>query len=346
MALLASHWAARGNDVTLITLDGIESDVYGVSPAVRRVALDLMRDSPTILHAIMNNYRRWRALRNAVREAQGEWVISFTDKTNVLAILACLGTNTRVAVYEQIHPLRHAIGPIWALLRRRTYGRSAAVVVQTPTVRQVVQPWARRTPVHVIPGCVWPETVPSAVPSLSSRAPQIVAMGRLSAQKGFDLLLEAFSSIAPAHPDWNLTIVGEGPERKPLEDLVQQRDLTNRVDLCGWRDDPSRLLSDSQVFVLSSRYEGFPNALLEAMACGVVPVAFDCESGPREIIRHNIDGLLVPAEDVDRLAQALASVLSDAGRRQQLATAAQEVNERFSVEAFFRRWNELLDSES
>ncbi|MFW6169316.1 MAG: glycosyltransferase family 4 protein [Planctomycetota bacterium] len=342
MALAANHWAARGNEVTLITFDSLESDVYHVTPAVHRVALNAMWDSPSAVHAVVNNYRRWRRLRTAIREARGDWVISFTDKTNVSTLLACLATGARVVVCERIDPRPHGIGFFWSQLRRWSYPRSTAVVVQTQAAGDFVQQFVRRKPVYVIPNCVWSGTVPDSLPTLECRPRRIVAMGRLVPQKGFDLLVEAFAQVAPDHPEWTAVLVGEGPERQRLETLIEQRGLSGRVSLCGWRDDPARLLSQAQVFVLSSRYEGFPNALLEAMACGVVPVAFDCDSGPRDIVRHNVDGLLVPPADVERLAQTLSSLLSDTGWRQRLAASAREVTQRFGVDVFFNRWEEIL----
>ncbi|MFO7906848.1 MAG: glycosyltransferase family 4 protein [Planctomycetota bacterium] len=346
MALAANHWAARGNAVTLITFDSFDSDVYPVTPAVHRVALNAMGDSPGPAHAVVNNYRRWRRLRDAIRRARGDWVISFTDKTNVLTLLACLGTGARVVICERTDPRHHAVGPVWSQLRRWSYPRSTAVVVQTPAVREFVRQLVRHEAVHVVPNCLWPETVPDTLPSLESRGRRIVAMGRLGPEKGFDLLLEAFSEVAADYPEWDLMVIGEGPERPRLEHLVQQHGLAARVSLCGWRDNPARLLSDAQVFVLSSRYEGFPNALLEAMACGLVPVAFDCDSGPRDIVRDHVDGLLVPPEDVGRLARTLACLLSDAPWRQRLATSAREVTERFGVEAFFERWEKIFAAPS
>ena len=125
----------------------------------------------------------------------------------------------------------------------------------------------------------------------------VVAMGRLSPEKGFDLLIDAFARLAAQHADWRLEIAGEGPERDALQRQIDAAGLQPQVQLVGWVSDPERFLSRSALFVMSSRYEGFPVALLEAMACGVPVISFDCDSGPREIIRPDVDGVLVPAGD-------------------------------------------------
>jgi len=140
--------------------------------------------------------------------------------------------------------------------------------------------------------------------------PLVVAAGRLCRQKGFDLLLEAFGRIAREFPAARLIILGKGEERDPLRTLADSLGISARVDFPGWFPNPHAVISRASAFVLSSRYEGFPNALLEAMACGTPVVSTDCPSGPREILEDEA-GLLVPTEDPEAMAEALRALLSD-----------------------------------
>jgi glycosyltransferase involved in cell wall biosynthesis len=167
-------------------------------------------------------------------------------------------------------------------------------------------------------------------------------VGRLSPEKGFDVLVRAFARIAPWFPDWTLQILGTGPQRGQLEDLADSLGVRDNVRWAGWVEEPESALLESGVFVLPSRYEGFPNALLEAMACGLPCIASACDSGPAEIIRDGVDGLLVPPENVDALADALRQLVSDEDKRARLGRHAVEVTSRFSREAFFGRWEEAL----
>jgi glycosyltransferase involved in cell wall biosynthesis len=209
----------------------------------------------------------------------------------------------------------------------------------------------RGRPIYVIPNAV--EAPPnnssfSARSETSSDPTQphwIVAMGRLVRQKGFDLLIEAFSRIADRHPQWSVKILGEGPARASLKKLIVEKGLDGRVLLAGWEPDPVFVLKQSDLFVLSSRFEGFPNALLEAMACGLPSISFDCPSGPAEIIRDTIDGLLVPAEDVGTLASTIDRVLGDESLRQRLSAEAVCVVDRFSAERYFANWDAVLRRE-
>jgi glycosyltransferase involved in cell wall biosynthesis len=174
------------------------------------------------------------------------------------------------------------------------------------------------------------------------RWPRIVGVGRLSREKGFDLLIRAFACIAPWYPDWSLQILGEGPQRAELEDLADSLGVRDNVHLPGWVERPEPALLDAGVFALPSRYEGFPNALLEAMACGLPCVAAACDSGPAEIIRDGVDGLLVPPENVDAMADALKQLVSDDAQRMRLGRRAVEVTSRFSRDAFFTQWDAVV----
>src|SRR5262249_38216695 len=155
-------------------------------------------------------------------------------------------------------------------------------------------------------GCVIPNPFP--LPGRVARLGQsksgrvIMAMGRLVHQKGFDLLLKAFSMVAAKHPEWSLAVLGEGPLRADLEAQTEELQLAGRVRWAGRIEDPFPTLCTADLFAFPSRFEGFGLALAEAMACGLPVVSFDCPEGPGEIIRHGVDGVLVPPEDVDALA--------------------------------------------
>lgn len=344
VAKMAGYWAARGDAVTVITLAGSSGDTYSLDPAVTRVALDLVRESRGPIRAIANNMGRVRKLRGAIACSSPDAVISFTDRMNVLTLLACQPLKVGTVVSERIDPARQEIGRAWSWLRRRTYPNARALVVQTERVRRQMSDVMRGGRIYVIPNYV------EAPPRLNRSEPTgdpsavrwIVAMGRLAPQKGFDLLIEAFSRIAVRRPQWSLRIMGEGPARHDLERQVTANGLSNRIVLSGWEREPATVLQQCDLFVLSSRFEGFPNALLEAMACGLASVSFDCDSGPAEIVRNEIDGILVPAENIASLASALERLIVDESLRRRLGSEAAHVTERFGVEPYYARWEAVL----
>jgi glycosyltransferase involved in cell wall biosynthesis len=175
-----------------------------------------------------------------------------------------------------------------------------------------------------------------------SRGPTIVAMGRLNYQKGFDLLIEAFARVAPRHPDWNLLILGEGEQREALERQTRALRLEGRISLPGFVQDPHKVLAQSEIFVLSSRWEGFALALAEAMAAGLPVISFDCPSGPSEYIDHGESGILVQPENPSALANALEGLVSDPETRHHLATRAQQNVARFQPAKILDQWEALL----
>jgi glycosyltransferase involved in cell wall biosynthesis len=343
LVMMADYWVANGRKVRVVTLSSTSSDFYGLDPRVERVGLDLIRPSSGVWGALKANANRLKALRRAVLAGQPDCVISFGDTVNCLALLAIRGTNVKLIVSERNDPRRLPIGRSWAILRRLLYPRAHAVVVQTDRV----VPWARQfiqaNRVRVIPNSV---RVPSLRASLASRpnaARQMVALGRLDDQKGFDLLISAFARCAPDHPDWSLVIAGEGARRRELEAQVAEADLEDRVRLPGSVQDTESLLAASDLFVLSSRFEGFPNVLLEAMAVGLPTIAFDCDSGPAEIIRTDIDGVLVPAGEVDRLVQEMNRLMGDDSERVRLGREAEAVTRRFSLTRIMQLWESVAD---
>ena len=239
--------------------------------------------------------------------------------------MTCSARVTLPICYRQLHTVTALTKSSARWIRENTTARHVAVI-PNPI------PW----PLDHQPPLILPSEV------LQSGRRRLLAVGRLTYEKGFDVLISVFSQVAAANKDWDLIILGRGPMQNQLEDLVVDLELQGRVFLLGEAGNIGEWYESADAYVMSSRFEGFGNTLAEAMAYGLPAVSFDCETGPREIIRHEVDGLLVPAGDVKGLAEALKKLMTDGDMRQRFSRRAVEVRERFSPEKIADQWEKLF----
>jgi glycosyltransferase involved in cell wall biosynthesis len=342
-ATLVNSWAQRGDSVTLvITYSGRGSCFYPLSDNVRCVYLaDLVKQGARPLHYLA----RFCALRSLIRESDPDVVVSFLTNVNIAVILASRGLGIPVIACEHIDPSADGRSALLNLMCRFIYPSASLLTLLTDNM---VVPFKKMVP-HVKRIEVVPNPLPDELLLLQPQAVErgarrrLIAVGRLNTQKQFDLLIAAFATLAVDFADWDLWIWGEGPERASLEAQVAQLQIGHRVFLPGKTTTPWEEMSRSDAFVLSSRYEGLPMAMLEGMALGLPTVAFDCRSGPRELTRGGQDGLLVPPDDRQAMIDALRRVLSDESLRAELGRkAADSVRQRYSAQAILRIWDGIF----
>jgi GalNAc-alpha-(1->4)-GalNAc-alpha-(1->3)-diNAcBac-PP-undecaprenol alpha-1,4-N-acetyl-D-galactosaminyltransferase len=332
-SILLDRWRREGWEI-VVAQWSLKDPFYALDPSIcfRRLGLN---DQPrSILDRLLAPFRRLSTVRQTIREESPDLVVSFMTRQNVYACLASRGLGIPLIVSE--HSLRSV-----PLVSR---GLDA--------VRALVYPWADRVVLltksdlaaysslqnaSVIPNPV--DLPPASV--RGARKPYILAVGRLSREKGMDLLVSAFSRITERH-GFVLRIAGEGDERTRLEARIRELGLQADVELLGRRNDIYSLYEEASFLVLPSRYEGFGMVLVEAMSFGCPVVAFDCPCGPAEIIRDDIDGLLVPNGDVTALAAAMERMMSDEALRLRLGLAGPEVRQRFGIDKIAGMWDALF----
>lgn len=336
MATLVREWAATWH-VTVFTFDdGKVPPFYDLPTTVDHRPLALAGDSTSVVEAVRANWRRVRRLRAAIQHASPDIVLSFGDQVNVITLLACRPLKAPVIVSERVDPRRYDPGRAWRALRRLTYPSAAAVVVQTERTREYL---ATRVGAHLV---VIPNPVVPGSRAGAAGEPLVVAMGRLVPQKAFDVVIRAFANAAERLPGWRLVIAGEGPEHRALEALAEALGVADRVALPGAVRDNYGLLGRASIFAMASRFEGFPNALAEAMACGLAVVATDCPTGPRELTLHGTAGLLVPVDDVAALSEALVQLGGDERLRRRLGEAAAIAMAPYAPATVVKQWQELF----
>ena len=336
---LANHWVEQGRAVTLITFDD-GPPYYPLDDRVDLRQLDLPTYSRPLPKALLSAARRVFGLRRAIKQARPDIVISFLGKINALTVLATRGMAVPVVVSERNNPDRQVFRPAWHWTRKRLYGLADRLV--TPS--QGVLDWFPekvKARGQVIPN---PVDLPSKIQPRKSVGPGLIAVGRLEDQKGFDLLLQAYSKIVEQFPDWPLTIRGDGGRRADIERQRDELGLRDKVHLPGITEAPGAWVDEGEIFVLSSRYESFGNVLTEAMVAGLPIVSFDCPFGPGEIITDGVDGILVKPEDPDALADAMMTVMRNDELRDRLGQTAQKNVRRFDRGRIMQLWDELVAS--
>ncbi|HEY0941093.1 MAG TPA: glycosyltransferase family 4 protein [Steroidobacter sp.] len=338
MSNIANYWASKGFDVTLATWTGPQvSDFYELDPAVRRVHLDVESRPGEWFAITRTSLRRVLKLRRLLHSARPNAVLSFVTESNVLTVLAHTGLKSRLVVSERIHPGMHSALPwTWKLLRKLVYRWSDAVIAQTREAARWIDLNCGATAL-VIPNALRP--LPDAH---EQRQPLILAVGRLVRQKGFDLLLQAFSRIAADFADWNVTIIGDGVEQSRLMSLSRQLQLGERVTFVGQVRNVEDWMARAGIVVQPSRFEGFPNVVLESMGMGAAVVSSDCASGPADLIEDGVNGRLVPVEDIDALSRAITELISQPALRERLGREALRVRQRFHQDLIMAQWEDCL----
>ncbi|AEC20676.1 putative glycosyltransferase [Pusillimonas sp. T7-7] len=344
---LSAYWVQRGYRVTVVTQADASNDAYSLHPKVKRHVLGTASSSTGGLSAVLSNIRRVWRLRRIIRRERPTVVLGMMTTSSILAIIAARGVPCRVIATEHTHPPSQTLSNMWLRLRRWAYPQAAAVVALTAGTAQWLGRHVPGSRLTVIPNAVrWPleSTEPVIEPSPRQGRYRVLAVGRLHPHKGFDLLIRAFEEIAGHFPDWDLVILGEGSCREALQAQIDEAGLSERISMPGRVGNVADWYVQSDLYVLSSRVEGLSNTLLEAMASGLAPVAYDCETGPREIVRSGIDGVLVsPADDTEALAAHLSDMMAHPEQREAYARRAVDVRDRFSMTRIMALWSNVFE---
>lgn len=341
---MANFWAKKGWEITIVNLlNETGPSHYSLDPKIVHRPINFYLKSSNPFQRLFSIFKRHLILRRAIQETKPDCVISFDRYQNFRTIISTLGLGIPVIATEHrapnFYPETNRVAPfLWWLYSLAT------PVLLTSDAFSYFPKWIRKH-CRVIPNAcaVTASNKKNVVHDDSNRNGKVlIAMGRLVEQKRFDLLLNAFGNVAPKYPDWTLVVWGEGELRPSLEKLRDQLGLQERVRFPGWNQQPYKELEKADLFVLSSMWEAFPMTLVESMACGLPVISFDCRTGPRDIIRDGVDGILVPPEDVPALSKAMDRLMGDKLERNRLAERAPEVAERFSTEKIMGVWEELI----
>jgi glycosyltransferase involved in cell wall biosynthesis len=336
--LLARHRADIGDEVHVLAFRGTREDSYFHYDDDISVSTQT-NNSENTRNKFLRVGSRLNWLRRKFQKIRPDVIISLLTKTNAIALVASRGLGIPVIISERNNPGKQGASFIWQKAIKLLAPWAARVVVQTDSARQEVSANVQ-SKTTIIPN---PSVIFSEIERTKNAGHRIVAAGRLSHQKGFDLLLEAFAIIAPKVPQANLTIFGDGPDREALIAHAETLAISNRVSFPGITKKPGAWLAEADIFVISSRYEGFPNVLIESLAAGLPTVAYACPWGPSDILTNEKDGLLVEAENVPALATAIHRLLADEKLREKFSITAPETAKRFDLRTVLTQWDSVIN---
>jgi glycosyltransferase involved in cell wall biosynthesis len=291
-------------------------------------------------------YEAW-ALRRALACVESPVVVSLGTSVNIITLKACRGLGRRVIISERNDPRRLPMQKTWDWVARKLYQRADLVTANTRTALLDMREFVDERKLAFVPNpLVFPKGDGGAAVEDGGRAPCaspfILIVGRLVHDKAHDVLLEAFALLGEGFEDWRLVVVGEGRLKESLEGRAASLGVAARVDFHGVVPDPRPFYRAARVFALPSRVEGTPNALLEAMSCGLPVVVSDGPPGPQELVSHGETGLVVPVGDPRALAEALRRLARDEALGRRLGEAARERVREYDVPRALAAWESVV----
>jgi GalNAc-alpha-(1->4)-GalNAc-alpha-(1->3)-diNAcBac-PP-undecaprenol alpha-1,4-N-acetyl-D-galactosaminyltransferase len=328
LTTLANHWANNNMEICILTSFSQEV-FYKLNDNIKLLPLSNMFKNP-----ILNTIPQIHTIRNSINSEQPDIVISFMSVINIFTLVASTGLKVPIIIsernyYEELQQ-KH-----WRLLRRITYPSTDGMVVLS---KYDYGKYKYVNNKQIILNPLDTHSLSSV--NINQKEKLLIAVGSLTKRKGFDMLIEALSKVYLV--DWKCYIIGEGPERESLTSLIEYYNLSEKVILIGKKSNIYDYYTRASVFVLSSRYEGFPNVLAEAMAHGCSCIAFDCKTGPSDIITNGVNGVLVEANNVEKLHQSITSIISNPQIRSQFFDASLQIREKNQTDKIAQVWEQYI----
>ena len=341
--------AVRADRPTLSFSQRISRRLWTLASAIGRPAaerlstLGLDRVLEVMLWTYLPTAFRIVGLRRLVRELGPSVVAAFGGVTNVMTVIACRGTGRRVLISERNDPDRQVLPTPWNQLRPRIYGEADLVTANTLGSVARLRAWVRPEKLRFVPNpLVIPQHALTGEPPRDLGRPCMLIVGRLCEQKAHDILLGAIALLPAGLHHWRLAVVGQGENEADVRRLAERLGVGDRVDWYGQVENPYAFYQVADLFVLPSRHEGMPSALLEAMSFGLPPIVSDASPGPLEVVRHGDTGLVVPVGDRRALAEAIALLANRPDLRRRLGENARREVVRYDLDTALAAWHEVF----
>lgn len=323
----SNYLVALDHDVSVLTMDDKPS-FYQLEKSVCHVNLDLIHKSKNIIDAVTKNISNIKKIHLALAQINPDVVVCLGINYFYFACLARKGLKYKVVGNEVSNPFAKTKG-FWNKNRRRISKKCDGYIFQTEGAKSYF-PKKVQEKACVLPNCIVPERF-SAVEKNWQERTGVLAAGRLIESKCFDDLIKAFSIVHKNYPEATLDIYGDGDKREELETLAKTLELDGVVNFKGRSSDMYINYANHKIFAMTSRLEGLPNVLVEALASGCACVSVDCQFGPSELINDGENGLLVPVHDIEGVAKGIMKLLLNDEYARQLGESAKDLRQTHSA---------------
>ncbi len=296
--------------------------------------------SSNIYHAIKSNISLYKTISSYLKEKKIDLVIGFITSANILAILAARKNKIPCIISERNFPKKSNTGTQWRILRKLLYKKADFLVVQTDEIKKHFESIININKIVILNNPIAPELSDARDNNLKKEN-IVLNIGRLTEQKAQDLLIKSFANIN--NDNWKLLIIGKGNKQEEYKALIRDNNLEDKVELLEQTKDIAHYYNKSKIFAFTSIFEGFPNALTEAMHFGLPCVSTDCPTGPSKLINHNLNGYLIPMGDQDQLQIYLTKLMENEDLCKKLGTKAMESVKPYMAESVTQSWIYLFE---
>lgn len=349
---LAEYFYSEGYRVTMVTKVRDEKE-YELNPGIRRIIADITPEEETGSR-IHNLLARINKLRRIWKEVKPDVIVSFIRKNNLMAIASAVPLGIPVVVSVRSAPERELKGFGFKTISFLLFRMAAGVVLQTREAYDFFPGYIRAKAV-VLPNSINPEFLKASEEleiqgdgssANSAREKKIITVGRIDDNKNQRLLVDAYARIAMQYPEWSLDLIGDGSGKQALEEYVNILPCKDRIHFAGAVDDVVKRMSEASIFVLPSKIEGMPNALIEAMVMGMACISTDCPcGGPRDLIAADeSNGILVPVDNVDAMAMALKRLITNDTLRESMGDNARKIMNTLHPDTVNKQWKNYMEN--
>jgi glycosyltransferase involved in cell wall biosynthesis len=323
-------------DVSVLSLTESSQEIFFSLPdTVKRTAL--FQNNPSGFKQYISIVRK---IRKYVKENKIDILVDIDSILDMFSVSALLNTNVKLISWEHFNFYETMGNKLRVPIRKHITKYADCVVTLTKEDKKNFQDFfGNKLRVEQIYN---PIEFTQNQYQYDIRSKTIISVGRLAKQKGFDYLLEVAELVFEKHPNWQWMILGEGDERAVLEDIIQKKKIS-QVKLLGRVTDVEKYLEKAAMFVLTSRYEGFPLVIIEAKANNLPVISFKCKTGPAELIQNDVNGYLVECFDVKMMAEKICKLIESEELREKFSAQAILDVEKLNYESIIQQWSHLLE---